>query len=173
MPGFPEPRDGRLVVRSAGQAGSPDLGREWVTTAGVCDTPPMLQIAAEQPGTGGVLVRLVLGVEKSTTFLVIRGSATAPGANVGVQMYTKLGSFAYQAQEGSVDISSLGSSVTGRFAVTLTEIASKAQVRFVGSFRDIPVTKLDPTLCAPLPPPTPPRLPTAPAGSSPSAQRRE
>src|SRR5260370_19428934 len=165
MPAFPTAQGGRLVVRSSGPSGSPDLGREWTAQAGICDTPSTLQISAEQPGAGGVLVRVALSSQKTTSYLivpVIQGSSTAPGAQMGVQVYTKVGSFAYQAQDGSVDVSSFRSNVTGRFAVTLTEITSNARLRFVGSFRDIPVMTLDPSLCAPASPPSLARSLTAP-----------
>jgi hypothetical protein len=108
---------------------------------------------------------LGLSAEKTTNYPIVpvsQESVRAPWAQIGVQTYSKVGSFAYQAQEGSVELSSLGSSLTGRFAVTLTEITSKVRLRFVGSFRDIPVTALDATLCAPMPPPSPPRPLTAP-----------
>ena len=152
MPPYPEAVRGRLAVQSAGPPGTQQIARDWVAKAGVCETPPMMQIKGEQPGAGGTLVLLAVPENKITSYpvtLVAQGLPTPPAAQVGVQVYTKTGSFAYQAQEGSVDVYAFGKTVSGRFAVTLREINSNARLRYAGAFREVPVVQLDPAFCAP------------------------
>jgi len=152
MPSYPEAVGGRLVVQSAGVPGTQPIAREWAAQAGVCEAPPMLQIKGEEAGAGGTLVLLALPENKITSYpvtLVAQGLPTPPAAQVGVQVYTKTGSFAYQAQDGGVDVYAFGKTVSGRFAVTLREINSNARLRYVGTFREVPVAQLGAAFCAP------------------------
>jgi hypothetical protein len=152
MPRYPDAVRSHLAVQSAGPPGTVAIARDWVAEAGMCETPPMLQIKAEEAGTGGTLVLLALPPNKITSYpvtIVTQGLPTPPAAQIGVQVYTKTGSFAYQAQDGSVDVYAFDQAVSGRFAVTLREINSNSQIRYAGAFREVPVVRLDPALCAP------------------------
>ncbi|MBI4499552.1 MAG: hypothetical protein HY700_00160 [Gemmatimonadetes bacterium] len=152
MPPYPAAERGKLAVQSAGPPGTEPMVRDWPAQAGMCETPPMLQIRAEEAGTGGTMVLLALPANKVTSYpitLVTQGLPTPPAAQIGVQVYTRTGSSAYQAQDGSVDIYVFDRTVSGRFAVTLREISSNTRIRYAGAFREVPVVRLDPALCAP------------------------
>ena len=112
----------------------------------------MLMIKSEQPGQGGTLVILALPADRITTYpvtTVTAGLPTPPAAQIGVQVYRATGAMAYQALEGNVDLYAFGPTVSGRFAVTLREINRNERIRFVGAFREIPLSRLDPAFCAP------------------------
>ena len=152
MPAYPLAERGKLAVQSAGPPGTETVARDWVAQAGMCETPPMLQIKADEAGSGGTLVLLALPPNKVANYpvtLVAEGLPTPPAAQVGVQVYTRTGSFAYQAQEGSVEVYAFDKTVSGRFAVTLREITSNERIRYAGAFREVPILKLEPSLCAP------------------------
>jgi hypothetical protein len=74
---------------------------------------------------------------------------TPPAAQLGVQVYTKTGSFAYQAVDGNVDVYAFGTAVSGRFAVTLRDINTNIRLQYAGTFREVPVLTIDAALCAP------------------------
>ncbi len=151
MPQYPVAGRGRMVVKSASR-GTELIEKDWATEAYTCDSPPMIQIVAQELGVGGALVLLALPANKITTYpvkMVDRGLPTPPAAQVGVQYYGKTGAFQYQAAEGSVDIYSMDKTVSGRFAVTLRELNRNDRLAFAGSFKDVPVMALDAARCMP------------------------
>jgi hypothetical protein len=112
----------------------------------------MLQVRSEQVAQGGTLVLLALPENKVTTYpvtLVNEGLPTPPAAQVALQVFSRVTSTAYQAMDGAVEVYAWGKTVSGRFGITLREINRNDRIRFVGAFRDVPVTKLDSALCAP------------------------
>jgi hypothetical protein len=152
MPRYPDAGIGHMGVQSAGPSGAEEIRRDWLAQAGWCETPPMLQVKAEQVAVGGTLVLLALPEQKITTYpitLVNQGLPTPPAAQIGVQVFSRLGSAAYQAMDGAVEVYAWGKTVSGRFAVTLREINRNDRLRFVGAFREIPLVKLDSAYCAP------------------------
>src|SRR4029079_11576456 len=152
MPHYPEATRGHMTVISAGPPGQETISRDWPAEAGMCTTPPMLLIKSEREGIGGTLVLLALPANKVTSYPVTtvnRGLPVPPAAQVGVQLFSQAGSQAFQATEGSAEVYSFGKTVSGRFAVTLREINRNERVQYAGAFREVPVTQLDPKLCAP------------------------
>ena len=68
---------------------------------------------------------------------------------MGVQMYRIIGALALQALDGTVDITELDRTVSGRFAVTLRVITADTLVHYAGSFKEIPVRRVPDRSCAP------------------------
>jgi hypothetical protein len=155
MPKYPEANRGNLAVISAGPAGSDTISRNWVAAAGLCNNPARLLVTSDQPASGGTIILLHLpDTNRVTKYPVVMAnggtvSTTGPTATLGVQVYSKTGPLAYQAAEGSVELSSFGPSATGRFAVTLREVTRHDRIQLAGAFRDIPVGTLDSARCAP------------------------
>jgi hypothetical protein len=151
MPAFPEAARGRLAAQSAGPSGTPELRGEWPAEAGTCDQPPMLQLVAQEPGMG-TIVLLALPAESRVTrypiAIVTGGLPTPPAAQVGVNLFRALGTYAFQAADGEVEVYALERVVSGRFAVTLREINTNVRVRYAGTFREVPVKSLDAAQCA-------------------------
>jgi hypothetical protein len=141
-----------MVVLSAGPAGSEAISRDWPAEAGLCDSPSRLLVKSEQPGAGGTLLVLQLPDHRVTTYpvaLANRGTSPPPVAMVGIQVYSKTGPLAYQATEGAVELTALGETVGGRFGLTVREVNRHDQLRYAGSFREIPVARLDSARCVP------------------------
>ncbi len=88
MPDFPEPQRGRLVARGAG---SYMLDGAWAAVARMCDDPPMMQVIAQEPGIG-ILVLLQLPPENQRltdypVTIVEHGAPPAPASQIGVQLF--------------------------------------------------------------------------------------
>jgi len=140
MPAYPEARRGRLVSVSAGEI---ELSGSWVGQAGVCDEAGFMQILAEVPGRG-TLILLQMPDDRLVSYpvmIVDAGLPPAPAAQVGVQVLEDRGTYAFQASEGEVHLDSIeNGEVSGRFATTLREISSDERVRYAGVFSRIPLT---------------------------------
>ena len=155
MPAYAEAARGHLAAQSAGPAGTEEIRGEWTARAGICDKPPMLQVVAEEPGVGTIILLAVPVANQVRSYpitTVSSGLPDPPAAQIGVQLIRRTGSFAYQALDGSVDVYAFEKTVSGRFASTLREISSNVRLRYVGAFREAPVVKLDASRCAPAAP---------------------
>lgn len=143
MPDFPEPQRGRLVVRGAG---SYMLDGAWPAAARMCDDPPMMQIVAQEPGIGTlVLLQLPPASRRLTDYpvtIVEQGAPTAPASQVGVQLFQGGAASAFQAMEGQVSIHSFGDQISGEFAVILREIASGDGQKYAGVFERVPIEQI-------------------------------
>ena len=150
MPDYPKAEHGELRVEAVG-----DLGEKigWPARAGRCRQPPMLQILAQDP-TQGLLVLLELpdSGEVTGTYPVSfsqGGLPTAPAAQLALErLDPKAGPGTYQALDGSVELSQLDAEASGRFAVTLRNLSTDAQSQIAGSFQGLPVVELDSARCA-------------------------
>jgi len=152
MPPYPDGARGRLTAVSAGPGGSEEIKGAWSAEAGLCDTPPMLLVEVEEPSAGTILLLALPSANRITAYPVTAvqaGLPTPPGAQLGVQLFRRTGAFTYQGTDGTVEVSALEETVSGRFAVTMREISTNTRLRYAGSFRGIPVRKLDAKLCAP------------------------
>ena len=147
MPAFPEPRSGVLNATSTGPH---SIDGAWQAQAGLCEDPGTIQVLAEVPGTGTlVLMQLAEGDRIGTYPITIAdsGMPTPPAAQVGVQLFRDAESFAFQATDGEVEIYGYGVNVSGRFAVTLREIQSNTLVQYAGVFAGVPVEHLSAEYC--------------------------
>ncbi|MBI4421644.1 MAG: hypothetical protein HY560_12535 [Gemmatimonadetes bacterium] len=151
MPPYPEAGRGRLVAQSAGPAGTEEIKGDWAARAGTCEQPAMLQVVAQEPGTGTILLLALPAGDRVDSYpvtTVSSGLPTPPAAQVAVQLFRRTGTFAYQAMEGSVDLYAFEKVASGRFAVTLREITTNTRLLYAGAFREIPVERLDAERCA-------------------------
>jgi hypothetical protein len=148
MPDYPAPRRGRLVAVSAGPV---ELAGSWPAQAGICNAIGVLQVLAEAPGRGTLMLFQMPEDERVGTYpimIVDSGAPVPPVAQVGVQVMTDGGTFGFQGDEGEIHLDTLDrDAATGRLEVTLREITSNDRVRYAGIFSRIPVTALPPAYC--------------------------
>lgn len=148
MPDYPAARRGRLVAVSAGAV---DLSGSWLGRAATCDDIGVLQILAEEPGRGTLILVQMPATDRLTTYpitVVEEGLPAAPAAQVGVQILGETGNYAFQGAEGDVYLDSLvNGELSGRIATTLREISSDERSRYAGVFSRIPVAPLAQEYC--------------------------
>jgi len=150
MPDYPKAEHGELTVEAVG-----DLAEKigWPARAGRCRQPAMLQVLAQDP-TQGLLVLLELpdSGEVTGTYPVSftqEGLPTAPAAQLALErLDPKAGPGTYQALDGTVELSQLDAEASGRFAVTLRNLSTDAQSQIAGTFQGLPVIELDSVRCA-------------------------
>ncbi len=123
----------------------------WAARAGVCPSPPSLQVLAESDSVG-VLMLLAYpdSGPRATSYRVVLPDSAPPSpgtARLGVQRIQYL-SLAYQGAAGWVEVSDLGRRVSGRWDVTLKDVTTQRELRYVGSFRDVPIEPWPGVLCA-------------------------
>jgi hypothetical protein len=151
IPSYPQSHRGRLSVVSAGPTGSDPIVRDWPADAGLCETPPRLLVKSEQPAAGGTIFLLHLPEKSRVTeypvSFVNKGMVSPPAGVIGVQVYSKMGPVAYQGADGTIQLTSLDQTVSGRFGVTLREMTRGYRIRLAGSFQEIPVNHLDSARC--------------------------
>jgi hypothetical protein len=148
MPEYPSPRRNFLVATGAG--GEQDLSGEWEARAAICEDPAVLQVLAEQPGFGTLLLFQLPEGDRVVTYPIAfaeTGAPEAPAAQVGVQLFRTGSAFAYQAAEGEIELTGFGERVSGHFGVTLREINSEKHVRFAGVFDNVVVEPLPDEQC--------------------------
>jgi hypothetical protein len=111
----------------------------------------MLQVVAQEPGAGTlVLLQLPPADERVTTYpvaLIEAGFPEPPASQVGVQLFVGRNSFAFQAMDGDVEVYAFGARVSGRYAVSLREIASSDTVLYAGVFHGIPIEPIPEDQC--------------------------
>jgi hypothetical protein len=148
MPEYPDPQRGRLVARSAGLY---ELGGAWEARAGICEDPAMLELVAEQPGIGTlVLLQLPPAEERVTRYpvaIVESGPPQPPASQVGVQVFKASNAHAFQALEGDVEVYAFGERISGRYAVTLREISSDDRAMTAGVFEAVGIERLPDEQC--------------------------
>ncbi len=150
MPAYPKAEHGELAVEAVG-----DLAEKmgWPARAGRCRRPPMLEVLAQDP-TQGLLVLLELpdSGEVTGTYPVSfsqSGLPTAPAAQLALErLDPKGGPGTYQALDGTVELSQLDVVASGRFAVTLRNLRTEAQSQVAGTFQGLPIVELDSASCA-------------------------
>lgn len=149
MPDYPEPRRGWLVARSAGAY---ELSGEWQARAAICDDPAVLEVLADQPGFGTlILLQLPVPDARLTRYpitVVDSGAPEPPAAQIGVQMFQDRSAHAFQGLSGEVEIYGFAERLSGRYAVVLREIQTDDEVNFAGVFDGIPVEPLPADMCA-------------------------
>lgn len=149
MPDYPEPRRGWLVARSAGAF---ELGGEWQARAAICDDPAVLEVLAEQPGFGTlILLQLPAPDARLARYpitVVDSGAPEPPAAQIGVQLFQDRNAHAFQGLSGEVEIYGFAERVSGRYAVVLREIQTDDEVKFAGVFDGIPVEPLPADMCS-------------------------
>jgi len=148
MPEVPEPRRGYLVATGAGMYA---LDGAWEAQAQMCEDPPMLEVLAEQPGIGTlVLLQLPSDGERLTDYpvaLVEQGAPDPPASQIGVQTFQQGGAHGFQAMEGSVSVYGFDERISGRFTVILREISSNDLEKYAGVFHGIPVAHMSDAEC--------------------------
>lgn len=148
MPPFPEPRRGYLVARSAGLH---DLSGAWTARAGLCEDPAVMEVLAQQPGVGTiVLLRLPPPTQRLATYPITdvdSGAPIPPAAQIGVQRFEGASAYAFQGLEGQVVLTAMGDRVSGRYQVTLREITSKDLAKYAGVFESVMLDTLPAEQC--------------------------
>lgn len=142
MPDVPAASSGALRLLSAG----PDpLNATLPAHAGLCDGPGVLLLQGTGDGLG-LLVVLALPPEGRVTRYPVSYSVggaarlpTPPAAQMALQHVTARAVLAYQALEGNVEVYGFGSKVSGRFQVSMRELATNDIARVAGVFADIPI----------------------------------
>lgn len=153
---FPAPRRGALIVRSALPG---PFGGEWEPMAGVCASPPSLQLLASGDSVDVVVLLRLAGEGSATgTYAVPSPDDTTAAdrtARVGVQLVS-YADRALRAGRGWVELSRLDRLVSGRFDVVLEGFSSPDTVRYLGVFDRIQVDSLPEFACRATPPGLPP-----------------
>ncbi len=148
MPDVPEPRRGYLVARGAGMY---ELDGAWEAQAQMCEDPAMLEVLAEQPGIGTlVLLQLPPADARLTDYpvaIVEQGAPDPPASQIGVQTFQRGGAHGFQAMEGSVSVYGLDERISGRFTVILREISSNDLQKYAGVFHGVPVAHMSEAEC--------------------------
>jgi hypothetical protein len=150
MPDFPDAEQGELAIHAVG--GLADA-THWPARAGRCRTPPMLEVLAEAP-TEGLLVLLQLpdsGAVTGTYPVTFSqgGLPTAPAAQLAYErLDAKSGPATFQALDGTVELTGFDAEATGRFAVTIRNLSTDVQSQLAGSFAGLPIVELEAKMCA-------------------------
>jgi hypothetical protein len=149
MPAFPVPRRGYLVARSTGLY---DLSGEWPARAAMCDDPAIMQILAQQPGMGTiVLLRLPPPPERLAIYPITMADSGAPppspAAQIGVQLFEGANAYAFQGLEGQIVLTGVSDRVSGRYQVTLREINSDGLAKYAGVFESVMLEPLPAEQC--------------------------
>ncbi|MGD2134814.1 MAG: hypothetical protein PVF27_01590 [Gemmatimonadales bacterium] len=150
MPDYPDPVRGRLVAVSAGIY---DLEGMWPARAARCIDPPMLEVHGLVPGAPGVgtLVLLQLPTDDPLTaypiMTVDEGVPEPPAAQIAVQDTRGQTAHVFQGLEGSVELYGFDTRASGRFALTLRELQSDNQAKYVGVFHGVPLEDLPADYC--------------------------
>ncbi|MFQ5704890.1 MAG: hypothetical protein ACE5HT_12820 [Gemmatimonadales bacterium] len=149
VPAFPTGRRGYLAAASAGEF---RLGGSWKARATLCRERGLLEIDALVPGTGTlILVRLKTdSVAGSYVITEVDQDVPESGeARIGLQVFRgKVLAYAFQAESGELDISSLGEHVSGRFTSVVREIETDILTRYVGVIDRVPVDTTARAYCA-------------------------
>ncbi len=148
MPAFPAPRRDYLVARSTGVY---DLSGEWPARAAMCDDPAIMEILAQQPGVGTILLlRLPPAPERLAIYPITiadSGAPPPPAAQIGVQLFQGANAYAFQGLDGQVVLTGLGDRVSGRYQVTLREISSDGLAKYAGVFESVMLEALPEEQC--------------------------
>ena len=151
----PVARARMLVTRAASEHGA--LDGQWRPRAGVCGTPPSLQLLVQGDSVDLLLlVSLPPDSTPSGTYVVGSPADTtgpARAARIGVQQLQPA-DLAYQGIAGTVRLERLDRAASGTFDVTLQETPSHRTFRFLGVFAAVPVDTLGGAACRPAAPDT-------------------
>src|SRR5207253_69307 len=82
-----------------GPGGSEEIKGAWSAEAGLCDTPPMLLVEAEEPSAGTILLLALPSANRITAYPVTAvqaGLRTPPGAQLGVHLVAGPGAWTSQ-----------------------------------------------------------------------------
>lgn len=149
MPEAPSGVRGQLAARSDGEL---NLGGAWRARAGLCATPPMLQLLVQEE-YDGIILLLALPSDGSriTTYpvtIVDAGIPAGPAAQAAVQRIIENRPYGWQADSGAVEIYAWdGDRLSGRFGLALRNIATNERSLLAGSFLGIDVVRLAPEQC--------------------------
>ena len=151
MPEAPSASRGRIALRTAGEL---ELTGEWPARAGWCAAPPMLQVLLEQQYDGAIiLLALPATGSRVTTYPVTtstEGIPEGPAAQAAVQRIVDSRPYAWQAETGDVDLYAWdGNRVSGRFTITMRNIATNERSMMAGSFLGVEAFELGADQCQP------------------------
>jgi len=150
MPSLPARRRGYFTATAVGAL---TFEKAWPARAGRCARPAMILVLGEEEGSGGsILLQLPASGRMTGSYTVkladSAGMPEAPAAQLGFQVFDKRGAAAYQAAEGTVEITSLDDRrVSGDFRVTVRHIVTNRQARIAGAFQAVDVEALTPAWC--------------------------
>ena len=129
---------------------SRQISGEWRGRAGECADPPSLQLLVDGDSVNALL--LIAFPDSGSRVREYPIVDLAPGApppgtarlSVLRILYIGLG---YRAVEGAVQLDRVGRRVSGQFDVRLMEATSERVIRYLGTFREIPVGRWAADLC--------------------------
>lgn len=136
-----------LIARSATPG---PLSGEWRPAAGMCGSPPTLQLVARGDSVDViVLLRLPENGPATGAYRVAGPQDTVAGpgtARIGVQrlLYVER---AYRSERGAVELQRLDRLASGRFDVVLRELNAIDTVRYLGVFERIRLDSLPGAQC--------------------------
>lgn len=132
--------------------GTDTLLGSWPARAAACDEPPALQVLAQSQDVGTlILLHLAQPIPDQSSYPVAvpdSGFPSPPAAQVAAQLTMPGSVRAFQAVNGTVELTALDATVSGRFAVTLRETESQDSLRYVGVFEGIPIGRAAAADCA-------------------------
>jgi hypothetical protein len=146
MPAYPAA--GRTRLAAVG-VGAHEFAGSWEVRGGRCDDPHLVQLLTDDPTVGVlILVRLPQG-DVPERFPVLADSVFPPAtARLAVRVSRGRSAFAYAGVEGEVEMARAGERVSGKFTVTLREIAMETTTLAAGAFRDVEIGPLPDEECA-------------------------
>lgn len=153
-PEYPTVRGGFLAVRSAGEV---LVEGEWRATVGSCDEPSLFQVTVNEPAIG--VLALVQPAPDGETLgsypirSVENALPAAPGAQIGVHSLEQSDPVALVAVSGQVELTEVGTRVSGRAAVVMMEITSQRRTGLALAFLGLPLAPLSDEECALAAPP--------------------
>ena len=154
MPDAPSASRGRIALRSAGAVG---LDGQWSARAGWCADPAMLQVLVEEQDDSMILLLALPDGDRVTNYpvtAVADGIPEGPVSRAGVQRIVEGRPYAWQAEHGAVDLYAWDDDrVSGRFALTMRNIATNERSLVAGSFLGVQTMELGPEQCQPSAPP--------------------
>jgi hypothetical protein len=150
MPDYPRPRDGRLVVVSAGDF---TMDGVWQAEAGICATANDMELYAEDDSSATLIVAYFPGGDLEGSYAISLVDSVEVGeraALVGVQIFHEREAFGFQAIDGSLEIQVVGEELTGRFTATVQEVQTQVLTRYVGVFSNVELRELSAEYCGKL-----------------------
>ncbi len=148
MPDYPRPRNGRLVVVSAGDFA---IDGEWEAEAGICATAYEIELYADDDSLGTLLVFYYPDGEPEGSYSIMTADSIEIGeraALIGVQVFQKEEAFGFRGIEGSIELQIAGEGLTGRFTATLKEVEEDVLTLYVGVFSNVALRELPTEYCS-------------------------
>lgn len=126
VPDRPHPRPERLVTAAVATRRDIDASGAWHAEAALCRRPPLVQLIAQDPGFGAIILFAPPeGGVAAGVYDILEGTVNLPDsstARVGVQVYPEgARPAAFVGIHGTLEIESLSTSLVGHLSVIAEE----------------------------------------------------